>query len=336
MTQPNITLSNTLNGLTRRLLLIAAAFACTLCQNVAAQDYPTNPIRLVVPYAVGGGVDIVARTLADYISSKLGKTIIVENRTGAGGNVGSGLVAKAEPDGYLLLLGSNSNAVNNSLYSNMTYDASKDLLPITLIGKVPMVLLVSPSISVKTVADMIALAKAKPGTLNFGSGGSGTSEHLTYEMFKRQADIDAQHISYRGGATVYTDLLGGQIQFMFNNLLGASSYIRSGQLQAIGISGNTRSTLFPNLKTFAEQGLPKFTAQAWWGIMGPAGLQKGTVDKISQLFDTAIKSPELTTRLEAMGAQPQGGSPESFARFFKDEVATWSIIIRDNNIKLSE
>jgi tripartite-type tricarboxylate transporter receptor subunit TctC len=318
------------------LVWTSAIFALSFCQSIAAQGYPTKPIRLIVPYAPGGGVDIVARILADYISNTLKKPVIVENRTGAGGSVGSGLVAKSEPDGYTLLLASNSNAVNNSLYSNMTHDASKDLVPISLIGTVPMVLLVSPSISVKTVAEMIALAKAKPGTLNFGSGGNGTGEHLAYEMFKRQTGIDIQHIPYRGGATVYSDLLGGQIQFMFNNQLGASSYIRSGQLAALGISGDKRSALFPDLPTFSEQGLVQFTALVWWGIMGPSAIPRDTLAQINGLFNTAINSPEITKRLESMGAQTQGNTPEYFARFFKAEVATWSTIIRDSNIKLTQ
>jgi tripartite-type tricarboxylate transporter receptor subunit TctC len=318
------------------LVWLSAVLALCFCQSIAAQSYPSKPIRLIVPYAPGGGVDIVARTLADYISNTLKKTVIVENRTGAGGSVGSGLVAKSEPDGYTLLLGSNSNAVNNSLYSNMTHDASKDLVPISLVGTVPMVLLVSPSVSVKNVAEVIALAKAKPGTLNFGSGGNGTGEHLAYEMFKRQTEIDVQHIPYRGGAIVYTDLLGGQIQFMFNNQLGASSYIRSGQLLALGISGDKRSALFPDLPTFSEQGLVQFTALVWWGVMGPSAIPQDTLPQINALFNTAINSPELNKRFESMGAQTQGNTPEYFSRFFKAEVVTWSKIIRESNIKLTQ
>lgn len=318
------------------LLCASTILALCVCQSIAAQDYPTKPIRLIAPYAPGGGVDIVARILADYISNTLKKPVIVENRTGAGGSVGSGLVAKSEPDGYTLLLASNSNAVNNSLYSNMTHDASKDLVPISLIGTVPMVLLVSPSVSVKTVAEMIALAKAKPGTLNFGSGGNGTGEHLAFEMFKRATGIDVQHIPYRGGAIVYTDLLGGQIQFMFNNQLGASSYISSGQLTALGITGDKRSALFPDLPTFSEQGLVQFTALVWWGIMGPSGIPKDTLSQINGLFNTAINSPELAKRFASMGAQSQGTTPEDFTRFFKAEVATWSTIIRESNIKLTQ
>ena len=215
---------------------------------VRAQSFPSKPIKLIVPFAPGGGVDIVGRTLAENASKQSpGLTVVVENHTGAGGNVGSTSVAKAAPDGYTLLVASNSNSYNNFLYSNMQYDAAKDLAAVVHIARVPMVLLVSPSIPPKTVAEVIALAKAKPGTLNFGSGGNGTAEHMVYELFKRRTGIDALHIPYRGGAQVYTDLIGGQIQLMFNNQLGATQYIRSGQLRAAGITGQSRSPQLPDV-----------------------------------------------------------------------------------------
>ena len=303
---------------------------------LAAQVYPDKPIRLIVPYGAGGGVDVIARTIADHMNTRMGKTVVVENRPGAGGNLGSAFVVKSEPDGYTLLVASNSNAINNSLYSNMSYQAATDLTPVVLIGTVPMVLLVSPSLSTTTVAEVVALAKAKPGALNVGSGGSGTGEHLAFEMFKRQTGIEAQHVPYKGGSAVYTDLLGGQIQLFFNNQLGAASYIRSGQLKAVGITGDQRSPALPDLATFAEQGFPEFKAQVWWGIMGPANMTPKTLSAVNQLFATAISSPEVTARLESLGARPQGGSSERFNTFFKSEMSTWSSLIKSANIKLSE
>ena len=260
--------------------------------------------------------------------------MIVENRTGAGGNVGSTFVAKSEPDGYTLLLGSNANAVNNSLYSNMQYEAATDLTPIILVGTVPMVVLASPAIAPKTVGEMIALAKARPGTLNFGSGGNGTAEHLAFELFKRRTGIDAQHVPYRGGAAVYTDLIGGQIQLMFNNQLGATPYIRSGQLRALGITGNIRSPQLPDVPTLREQGVADFNVSVWWGVIGPAGIAKDTVVQINQLFASSVGSPEVKKRLESLGAQAQGGTPEDFAAFFRSEMATWSGVIKAANIRL--
>jgi len=318
------------------LAVMAAAAGLLLCASSSAQGYPTKPIRLIVPYATGGGVDIVARTVAEYVSTTLGKTVLVENRTGAGGNVGGAFVAKSEPDGYTLLVASNSSAVNNSLYKNMPYDASIDLTPIVLIGTVPMVLLVSPSIAPTTVGEVVALAKAKPGTLNVGSGGNGTGEHLAFEMFKRQTGIEAQHVPYRGGAAVYTDLIGGQVQLFFSNQLGAAPFVRSGQLRAVGVTGDSRSPEFPDLPTFAEQGYPEYKAFVWWGLMGPAGIPPATVSQINALFATAIHAPEVQKKLMSMGARPEGGSVESFDKFFKSEVKTWSELIRAANIQITE
>ena len=321
-----------------RRAAIAALTAAALVagERAGAQTYPSKAIRLIVPYAPGGGVDIVARTLGDDISKRLGKPVIVENRTGAGGNVGSTFVAKSEPDGYTLLLGSNANAVNNHLYSNMQYDAATDLTPIVLVGTVPMVVLASPTIAPTTVGEMITLAKAKPGTLNFGSGGNGTAEHLAFELFKRRTGIEAQHIPYRGGAAVYTDLIGGQIQLMFNNQLGATPYIRSGQLRALGITGDKRSPQLPDVPTFREQGVTNFGVFVWWGVIGPAGIPTDTVAQINQLFGTSIGSPDVKKRLESLGAQPQGGTPEEFAAFFKSEMATWAGVIKAANIKIDQ
>ena len=318
------------------LALLVATAGLALCAPSWAQGYPSKPIRLIVPYATGGGVDIVARTVAEYVSTTLGKTVLVENRTGAGGNVAGAFVAKSEPDGYTLLVASNSAAVNNSLYKNMPYDASKDLTPIVLIGTVPMVLLVSPSIAPKTVGEVVALAKARPGTLNVGSGGNGTGEHLAFEMFKRQTGIEAQHVPYRGGAAVYTDLIGGQVQLFFSNQLGAAPFVKSGQLRAAGVTGDSRSPEFPDLPTFAEQGYPEFKAFVWWGLRGPAGIPPATVSQINALFATAIHAPEVQKKLMSLGARPEGGSVDSFDRFFKNEVKTWSELIKAANIQITE
>lgn len=327
----------------RSLFKQSLKIACVLCAltfgismgAAQAQGYPSRSIKLVVPYAPGGGVDIVARTLADYISTKLGKLVIVENRVGAGGNLGSAFVAKSDPDGYTLLLGSNANAINNSLYANAGYNAATDLTQIVLVGTVPMVLLASPSVTAKNISELLAQAKAKPGSFNVGSGGSGTAEHLAFELFKRQTGMDGVHVPYKGGAAVYTDLIGGQIQLFFNNQLGATSYVRSGQLRALGITSPNRSAALPDVATFTEQGFTDFKAFVWWGVIGPAGIPKDIVAQINTLFNTAISSPEVSTRLESLGAQPQGGTPEKFAEFFKSEMTTWADVIKAADIKLN-
>jgi tripartite-type tricarboxylate transporter receptor subunit TctC len=299
-----------------------------------AQSFPSQPIKIIVPFAPGGGVDIVGRTIAEGVTRTSGHAVVVENRTGAGGNVGSGAVAKAPADGYTLLIASNSTSYNNFLYSNMPYDAVRDLQAIVQIARVPMVLLVSPTIAPRNVAEVVALAKAKPGALNFGSGGNGTSEHLVYELFKRRAGIDAQHIPYRGGAQVYTDLIGGQVQLFFNNQLGAMQYVRSGQLRAAGITSQKRSAQLPDVPTFEEQGIGDFNASVWWGVMGPAGMPKPVVEQLNQIVNAAIASPDVTRRLESQGAQPAGGSAEQFAAFFASERKIWQSVIKDAGIKL--
>jgi len=317
------------------LVLAACVLGAALAAPARAQSFPSQPIKLIVPFAPGGGVDIVGRTIADNANKQNpGVSVVVENRTGAGGNVGSTSVAKAAPDGYTLLVASNSNSYNNFLYANMQYDAAKDLQAVMQIGRVPMVLLVSPSIPPKSVAEVIALAKAQPGKLNFGSGGNGTAEHMVYELFKRRTGIDAQHIPYRGGAQVYTDLIGGRIQLMFNNQLGATQYIRSGQLRAAGITGMARSSQLPDLPTFEEQGIKNFTASVWWGLMGPSGMPAPVLARLSQIFNAAINSAEMKARLESLGAQPVGGTPEQFAAHFAAERSTWQQVIKDANIKV--
>jgi tripartite-type tricarboxylate transporter receptor subunit TctC len=313
------------------MIAIAACFAGAAAQ---AQTFPSQPIRLIVPFAPGGGVDIVGRSIAEQVTRLSGHAMVVENRTGAGGNVGSASVAKAIPDGHTLLVVSNSNAYNNFLYSSMPYDAARDLQMVVQAGRVPMVLLVSPSIAPRSVAEVVALAKAKPGALNVGSGGNGTSEHLVWELFKRRTGIEAQHIPYRGGAMVYPELISGRLQLMFSNQLGATQFLRSGQLRAAGITGQKRSPQLPEVPTFEEQGFTDFNASVWWGVAGPAGMPRPVVGQLDQMINAAIATAEFRSRLESLGAQAVGGSPEQFAALFAAERATWQAVIKDAGIKL--
>lgn len=338
MKQPGYTW-NTAPAVGRRRRAIASALAAAAVAVLGidpvalAQPYPSKPIRVIVPYAAGGGVDIVTRTLAEGLTREFGHAVVVENRTGAGSNVGSTFVAKSDPDGYTLLMGSNANAVNNSLYANMQYDAAKELAPVVLVGRVPMVLLTGPNSAFKSVRDVVDRARAKPGSLNFGSGGAGTSEHLTSELFKRRADITAVHIPYRGGAAVYPDLISGQVDLLFNNQLQAMPFIQSGQVRALGIASATRSAQLPNVPTLVEQGVPEFYSGAWWGIMGPGGLPSDIVRQLNQMLNTVIASPAVAKRLESLGAERGGGTPEQFRDFFRGEMATWSEIIKAEKIR---
>ena len=315
--------------------LVACVFGvCAAASPAGAQNFPSQPIKIMVPFAPGGGVDIVTRHLAEQVTKQTGHTVVVENRTGAGGNVASTAVARSTPDGYTLLMASNSNSYNNFLYANMQYDAARDLQPIVQVGRSPMVLLVSPTIPPKNVAEILAYAKARPDALNFGSGGNGTAEHMVYELFKRRTGISAQHIPYRGGAQVYTDLIGGQIQLMFNNQLGATPYVRAGQLRAAAVTGQKRSLQLPDVPTFEEQGIKDFNASVWWGVMGPAGMAKPVVAQLNQILNVAIASSEMKAKLEAQGAQPVGGSAEQFAAFFAGESRIWQGVIKDASIKI--
>lgn len=299
-----------------------------------AQAFPSQPIHLIVPFSPGGAVDVVGRTIGDALAKLTGQSVVVENKTGAGGNIASTFVARANPDGYTLLVASNSNAYNDFLYSNAGYDPAKDLVRVVHIAQVPMVLLVTPKLPVQSVQDVVALAQSKPDTLNFGSGGNGTSEHLVYELFKRKTGIKAAHVPYRGGGQVYPDLIAGQVQFFFNNQLGAMPHLKSGQLRAVGLTGKERSKQLPDLPTFAEQGFPDFTATVWWGLMAPAGTPRNVVAELNRLVNEALRTPAVAERLETLGAAAIGGSPEQYEKFFAAERATWQQVIQDAGIKV--
>ena len=299
-----------------------------------AQSYPVKPVRIVVPYAPGGGVDIVARAVGQELSRRIGQTVLVENRTGAGGNVGSDAVAKAAPDGYTLLMASPANTINPSLYTKMPYDPMRDLVPIALIGSVPTVLIANRSLPVQNVKQLVALAKSRPGALIYGSGGSGTTEHLAGEMFKSAARVDMLHVPYKGGAQVMTDLLGGQIALMFVNQLAALPHVNAGKLKALGVASAERSPALPQVPTFAESGYPELIVSVWWGVMGPAAMPKEIVTQLNREIVAALASPEMKERLQTLSARPIGGTPESFAKFFADEITRWARVVKASGARV--
>jgi tripartite-type tricarboxylate transporter receptor subunit TctC len=307
----------------RRLRLLFPLLTCVVA-SAAAQDYPNRPVRMVVPYAAGGGVDIVARAVSQELAKGIGQPVIVENRTGAGSNIGSDFVAKAAPDGYTLLMASPANAINMSLYRKMPYDTQRDLAPVALVGAVPSVLVVNPALPAKTVAELVALAKEKPGSLNYGSGGSGTSEHLSAEMFKSLAAIDLVHVPYKGGANAMTDVVSGQLSLMFTNMLGAMPHIRSGKLKAIAIADSRRSPSLPEVPTFAEAGFKDFEVLVWWGVMAPTRTPAPVITYLNREIIAALGAPELKERLDGMGARIIGGTPEQFGAFVAAEIVRWA------------
>jgi tripartite-type tricarboxylate transporter receptor subunit TctC len=258
----------------------------------------------------------------------------VENRTGAGGNVGSDAVAKAAPDGYTLLMASPANSINPSLYSKMSYDPMRDLVPIALIGSVPTVLIANRALPVQNVKQLVALAKSQPGALIYGSGGSGTTEHLAGEMFKSAAHVDMLHVPYKGGAQVITDLLGGQIALMFINQLAALPHINAGKVKALAVASAERSPALPQVPTFAESGYPELQVSVWWGIMGPAAMPKEIVTQLNREIVAALASPEMKERLQTLSARPIGGTPESFAKFFADETMRWARVVKASGARV--
>jgi len=312
----------------------AAALASLSFGQALAQPYPAKPIRLIVPYAPGGGVDIVARAVGQELGKRVNQSIVIENRTGAGGNIGSEAVAKAPPDGYTLLMASPANTINSSLYAKMPYDPLRELVPIALIASVPTVLLANRSLPAQTVKQLVALAKARPGALTYGSGGSGTTEHLAGEMFKSSAGIDMLHVPYKGGAQVMTDLMGGQIALMFVNQLAALPQIKAGKVRALGVASGERSPALPGVPTFAEAGFFDFKVSVWWGVMGPGGLSKDVVAQLNRDIVAALASPEMKERLQSMSARPIGGTPAEFAAFFADETTRWARVVKASGAKV--
>lgn len=293
--------------------------------------WPERPIRIVVPYGAGGSVDAIGRTLAQELSSRLGQPVVVENRVGAGSNVGSTFVAKAPPDGYTLLLTSPGNAVNVTLFKQMPYDVKTELTQVAVVGRAPGILLVRPDFPANNVKELVAMAKKEPGKLNFGSGGPGSSEHLAGEMFKTLAGIDMTHVPYKGGAAVINDILAGQIQVFFTNQANVIGQIKGNRVKVLGVASNQRSTLVPNVPTFAEQGYPEQQVSVWWGIAAPAKTPTAILDRLNSEILAAGASPTMRTRLLEMGAEPITTTRAQANAFLDEEIVRWGKVVKSSN-----
>lgn len=306
---------------------LAMAAACLIAAPMvaAAQPYPSRPIHLVVGFPPGGINDIVARIVGQRMSEGLGQAVVVENRSGAGGTIGADWVSKAKSDGYTLLLGSVSNlAMAPSLYASLPYDPTKDFAPVGLVAAAPNIMVVHPDFPVHSVKDLIALAKLKPGTINYASAGVGTSNHLTVELLKVMADIDIVHVPYRGDGPAIAAVLAGQVPTMFPTLPVALPYIKSGKLRAVAVSSSTRSPLLPEVPTVAESGgLPEFAVSIWVGIVAPPGTPKEIVDRLNAEIRKAVAMPDIREHLEALGADPASDTPEQFSAYIAAETAQW-------------
>ena len=311
-----------------------AALPCFLPVGLYAQtNYPSKPIRIVVGQATGGATDVVARLVSPKLSEQLGQQVIVENRTGAAGSIGAAFVAKSAPDGYNLLVASSSYAINPSLYTDMPFDPVRDLLPVTLIAEAPFLLVVHPSMPVRSVKDLVALAKQKPGTLNFASGGNGSSGHLAGELFKFLAGVNIVHIPYKGAGPALVDVMAGQVHFTFGSVLSSMGHVKNGRLRALGVTGGKRSTGAPELPTIAEAGIKGFQTTSWYGLLAPANTSAQIVSLLSTSMNKAVQSPEVKNKILTDGAEPDGGTSKQFQDFMAAEMRRAAEIVKRAGIK---
>ncbi len=294
-----------------------------------AQTWPTKPVRFVVPFPAGGSTDVVARILAEHLRQGLGQTFVIDNRAGAGGTVGSDVVAKAAPDGYTMLIGTSStHAIAAGLYgAKLPYDQVRDFAPVTLLGSATILLVVHPSVAAKTVPELIALAKAKPGALNFASSGNGGVSHLTGEYFKSLAGIEMQHVPYKGDTPMITDLVAGRVSLAFGTAVAFLPYVQKGTLQALAVTNAKPSPVAPSLPTVAQT-LPGFEALQWFGILMPAGTPPEIVAKLNTEIVKVLHLPEVRERFQSMGLEIVGNTPEQFAAFMRAEIARWSEVVK--------
>jgi tripartite-type tricarboxylate transporter receptor subunit TctC len=322
--------------LTRLLLNCAGALALALAPFAAfAQAYPDRPVHLIVPFPPGGGADILARTVMPRVAQALGKPIVIENKPGAGGNVGAEYVARAAPDGYTLLYGTNgTHAINPALYRNLRFDAAKDFVPVSRMTTIATLLIVNPRFPPASVDELIRYAKANPGKVNFASAGNGTTSHLAGELFKTMAGIDIVHVPYRGGALAVTDLIGGQVQMMIDVMPNAYPLAKDGRARGIAVATATRYAGAPEFPTIAESGLPGFEASAWDGIFVPAGTPAPVVARLNAAIREALEDPQIAEALRARGAQPMPNSPEAFARHIADSAENWARAVRASGAKV--
>lgn len=319
----------------RVLFMLVAGLGVLATATSRAQTYPTRAITLIVPFPAGGTTDILGRFVGQALSAAWNQPVVIENRGGAGGNIGAAAVAKAAPDGYTLLVGTvGTHAINASLYARMPYDTLKDFAPVTQIASVPNMLVVTPSLPVGSVTDLIAYAKANPGKLNMASSGNGTSIHLSGELFKVMTGVDMVHVPYKGSAPALNDLMGGQVQLMFDNMPSALPQVKGGTLKALAVTTATRSPAMPDLPTVAEAGVPGFEASSWFGIFAPAGTPREIVAKLQTEIARILKSPEMTERLAQQGAVAVGNTPDAFGAYVQSELIKWAGVVKASGARV--
>ena len=317
------------------LAVLLGVVATVVASQVFAQAWPAKPIKWVVPFAPGGTTDILARTIGDKLAIALGQPVIIENKPGAGGGLGADFVAKAAPDGYTILGGTiSTNAINASLYKDLPYDPVKDFIPITLIARVPNMLVVNNDVPAKTVAELIALMKKSPGKYTFASSGNGTSQHLSGELFKGMAGVDMQHIPYKGSPPALQDVMGGNVTMTFDNITTAWTLAKGGKLRALAVTTAKRSPAAPDVPTIAEAGVIGYEIGSWQGVFAPAGTPPAIVKRLNTEIVKIINSPEVQDKLLALGAEPVGNSTEEFTAFVKTEVVKWGDVVKKSGARV--
>ncbi len=315
-------------------LTVSLGALCSFSDTAYAQ-YPNKPIKMIVPFTAGGTTDILARAVAAELQKSLGQPVFVENRAGAGGNIGADAVAKAPADGYTLLMGTvGTHAINVSLYPKMPYDAVKDFAPVSLVAGVPNVLVAAPSFPVNSVKELIDAAKKAPDKVTFASSGSGTSIHLSGELFKQMAGVQMTHVPYKGSSAALPDVISGQVNVMFDNAPSVMQHIKGGKLKAIAVTSSKRSPALPSVPTIAEAGFPSYEASSWFGVLAPAGTPKDIIDRLSATIAKSLQTPDMKERLAGQGAEAVGNTPEQFSAHIKSEIDKWSKVVKASGAKV--
>ncbi len=333
MSCANVIIDNKGGEMKRKSALFVLLYVC-FCNAAYAQtqSYPAKPVRLVVPYSAGGPTDTLARIVAQKLTTQWGEQVIVDNRPGANSIIGTEIVARSEPDGYTLLVALPAFAINSSIYKKLPYDTLRDLLPISMLGTAGYAIVVNASLPVKSIRDLVALAKARPGELSFGSGGIGSPAHLAIELFKQKAGVKMEHVPYKGGAPALLDLTTGQIQLMANPIGSSMPFIKSGKLRAIAVTSDRRSQLLPNVPTVSESGMSTYHVSTWYGVFAPAKTGSPVVQIIAKSLSIALKDPGIIKRFTEFAVEPIGNDPATFSKLVREEIARWAKIIKTANI----
>ena len=315
--------------------VVCAALCAAAASPLAwANDYPNKPVKLVVPYPPGGPTDIVARVVAQKLQEQMGQSFLIENRPGAGANIGAEAVARSPADGYTLLVATTAHAINPSLFAKLSYSITKDFAPISQLTSGPLVIVTNPATQASNVKELIALAKSKQGGLNYASSGNGQSTHLSAELFNAMGGVKMAHVPYKGSAPALTDVMGGQADLMFDTMLSSMPHVKAGKLKALAVTSSQRSPSAPGIPTVAESGLPGYEAIAWNGVLAPAGTPEAIVQQLNKAINLALKQPDVAEKLRSEGGDVLGGTPQAFAQLLRTEVPRWGRIVKDSGASL--